>query len=145
MTHEDERPADVATGDLAALVALMPFAARLGVVLDAAGPDEVRGRLPWSPELCTAGGVLHGGALMAFADSLGAVCAYLNLPEGASTTTTSSSTVFLRGVREGEVAATARPLHAGRSVVVIQTDLADATGRRAAQVTQTQAILAAAS
>jgi uncharacterized protein (TIGR00369 family) len=79
---------------------------------------------------------------MALADSVGAVCASLNIPEGGTTTTTSSSTVFLRGVREGEVAATARPLHAGRTVVVVRTDLADGAGRPVAQVTQTQAVLA---
>ncbi len=145
MTREDERSVDASPGDLAALIELMPFAADLGVILDIAAPDEVRGRMPWAPKLCTAGGVLHGGALMAFADSLGAVCAYLNLPAGARTTTTSSSTVFLRGVREGDVAATTRPLHAGRSVVVVQTELLDAAGLRAAQVTQTQAVLAAPS
>ena len=129
--------------DLARFVAVMPFAVELGIVLEAAGPEEARGRLSWAPELCTAGGVLHGGVLMALADSVGAVCASLNLPEGATTTTTSSSTVFLRGVREGEVAATARPLHAGRTVVVVRTDLADGAGRPVAQVTQTQAVLAA--
>jgi 1,4-dihydroxy-2-naphthoyl-CoA hydrolase len=129
------------TEDLDALLALMPFAGVVGIALDAAGPEEVRGRLPWAPERCTAGGVMHGGALMALADSMGAVCAYLNLPSGAATTTVSSSTAFMRAVREGEVTAVARPLHAGRSVIVVQTDLADASGRRVAQVTQTQAVL----
>jgi 1,4-dihydroxy-2-naphthoyl-CoA hydrolase len=127
--------------DLDALLALMPFAGVVGIALDAAGPEEVRGRLPWAPERCTAGGVMHGGALMALADIMGAVCAYLNLPSGAATTTVSSSTAFMRAVREGEVTAVARPLHAGRSVIVVQTDLADASGRRVAQVTQTQAVL----
>jgi uncharacterized protein (TIGR00369 family) len=98
--------------------------------------------MPFAPERCTAGGVLHGGALMALADSVGAVCAFLNLPEGAQTTTVTSNTAFMRGVREGAVTATARPLHAGRTVIVVQTDLADDAGRRVAQVTQTQAVLA---
>src|SRR5262245_41294417 len=61
------------------LLALMPFAAQLGVVLDHVGPQETVGRLAWSPERCTAGGVLHGGALMSLADWVGAICAYLNL------------------------------------------------------------------
>jgi 1,4-dihydroxy-2-naphthoyl-CoA hydrolase len=130
------RPPD----DLGRLLELMPFAGRLGIVLGAAAPAEVRGRLAWASELCTAGGVLHGGVLMAFADSLAGICAYLNLPAGASTTTTSSSPVFLRGVREGEVTATAAPLHAGRTTIVVQTALADAAGRPVAQVTQTQAV-----
>lgn len=121
----------------------MPFAAGLGIELDAAQAGEVRGRLAWSPERCTSGGLLHGGALMALADSLGGVCAFLNLPPGAGTATVSSTTSFLRGVRSGEVTAVARPLHAGRSVIVVQTDLLDDDGRRVAQVTQTQAVIAA--
>ena len=131
-----------AAGDsLASLVAMMPFAAGLGMVLDAAKPDEVRARMAWAPELCTTGGLLHGGALMAFADSLGGICAYLNLPAGARTATTSSATVFTRAVREGEVTAIARPLHVGRTIIVVQTDLHDQSGRRVAQVTQTQAVI----
>ena len=130
-----------ARDNLASLVAMMPFAAGLGLVLDAAEPDEVRGRLAWTPELCTTGGLLHGGALMALADSLGGICAFLNLPPGARTATTSSATVFTRAVRDGEVTAVARPLHVGRTVIVVQTDLSDQTGRRVAQVTQTQAVL----
>jgi 1,4-dihydroxy-2-naphthoyl-CoA hydrolase len=125
-------------------MAQMPFTAALGVVLDAAGPDEVRGRLAWAPERCTTAGTMHGGALMALADSLGGLCAFLNLPPGAATATISSSTVFTRAVREGEVIAVARPLHVGRSTIVVQTDLADQAGRRVAQVTQVQAVLGGA-
>jgi uncharacterized protein (TIGR00369 family) len=144
----DDAPAasGAAAGDagdsLASLVTMMPFAAGLGLVLDAAAPGEVRGRLAWAPELCTTGGLLHGGVLMALADSLGGICAYLNLPPGARTATTSSATVFTRAVRDGEVTAVTRPLHVGRTVIVVQTDLSDQTGRRVAQVTQTQAVLA---
>ena len=123
------------------LLALMPFAVQLGIELDAAAPEEVRGRLAWAPERCTAGRVMHGGALMALADTLGGVCAYLNLPAGAQTTTINSSTSFMRAVREGEVTAVARPLHAGRTVIVVQTDLTDSAGKRVAQVTQSQAVL----
>jgi 1,4-dihydroxy-2-naphthoyl-CoA hydrolase len=137
----DGASADAAGGSLAELVAMMPFTAGLGVVLDAAQPDEVRGRLAWAPELCTTGGLLHGGALMALADSLGGICAYLNLPPGAHTATTSSATVFTRAVRDGEVTAVARPLHVGRTVIVVQTEVRDRAGRRVAQVTQTQAVL----
>jgi 1,4-dihydroxy-2-naphthoyl-CoA hydrolase len=144
----DDAPAasGAAAGDagdsLTSLVTMMPFAAGLGLVLDAAAPGEVRGRLAWAPELCTTGGLLHGGVLMALADSLGGICAYLNLPPGARTATTSSATVFTRAVRDGEVTAVTRPLHVGRTVIVVQTDLSDQTGRRVAQVTQTQAVLA---
>jgi 1,4-dihydroxy-2-naphthoyl-CoA hydrolase len=128
-------------GDMQELLRLMPFASTVGVVLDAAEAGEVRGRLGWSPERCTAGGVLHGGALMALADSVGGICAYLNLASGAQTATVNSSATFMRAVREGEVTAVARPLHAGRTVIVVQTDLADDAGRRVAQVTQTQSVL----
>lgn len=123
-------------------VAMMPFAQAIGVQIGAAGPDEVVGTLDWAPERTTAGGALHGGALMAFADSIGAVCAFLNLPAGAATSTTSSNTVFLRGVRSGTVTATARPLHVGRSTIAVVTELRDAGGRLVAQVTQAQAVLA---
>ena len=123
------------------LVALMPFAQELGVRVDAATPEEVRGRLDWRPELCTAGGVLHGGALITLADSVGAICAYLNLPEGASTATIESKTNFFRAVRDGHVDAVATPLHVGRTSIVVQTALADASGSTVALVIQTQAIL----
>lgn len=120
---------------------MMPFAAKLGIEIEEASQAQVTGRLAFSPDLCTAGGVLHGGALMALADSLGAVCAYLNLPAGAGTTTISSSTNLVRAVSDGHVVGRARPLHAGRSVIVVQTDLHDAHDRLVAQVTQTQMVL----
>jgi len=123
------------------LVAQMPFAAALGVQIDQASNDEVRGRLDWTAERCTAGGVMHGGALMTLADSLGAICAFLNLPEGASTATIESKTNFFRGVREGHVDGVSRPLHVGRSSIVVQTELADAEGKPVAVVIQTQAVL----
>jgi 1,4-dihydroxy-2-naphthoyl-CoA hydrolase len=122
---------------------MMPFAAKLGIELDTATADEVVGRLRWQADLCTAGDVLHGGALMAFADTLGGVCAFLNLPSGAGTATISSSTNLLRAVREGVVTGTARPLHVGRSVIVVQTQLVDSAGKRVAQVNQAQAVLGA--
>ena len=122
----------------------MPFANLLGVELTAAAPDEVRGTLSWSESRCTTGGVLHGGALMGLADTLGGVCAFLNLPEGAGTTTIESKTNFLRGVAEGQVEAVARPLHVGRRFIVIETDLFDGRGKRVARVTQTQAVLTGA-
>lgn len=124
------------------LVELMPFAVTLGIELDAAGPEKVTGRMSWAPERCTAGGVLHGGALMALADTVGAVCAYLNLPEGAGTATISSSTNLFGAVTEGEVTARSQPLHVGRSVIVVQTEVRDTAAKLVAQVTQTQAVLA---
>jgi 1,4-dihydroxy-2-naphthoyl-CoA hydrolase len=82
--------------------------------------------------------------MMALADSLGGLCAYLNLPEGGGTATISSSTNLLRAVREGIVAARARPLRVGRTVIVVQTDCTDETGRLVAQTTQAQAVIAPA-
>ena len=120
---------------------MMPFSAGIGIELTAATPEEAAGRLAWRPELCTAAGLLHGGALMALADSVGAVCAFLNLPEGANTSTIESKTNFFRGVREGVVHATARPLHVGRTTIVVQTDIRDERGKRVALVTQTQAVI----
>ena len=119
----------------------MPFARELGIEVVSAAREEVRGRLAYAERLCTAAGVMHGGALMALADSVGALCAVLNLPEGASTSTIESKTNFFRAVRGGHVDAVAHPLHVGRTTIVVQTDLADASGRRVAQVTQTQAVL----
>ena len=125
------------------LLATMPFAVATGIELDRAGPEEVVGRLPWAPERCTAGGVLHGGALITLADSVGAVCAFLNLPAGASTSTVSSSTALMRAVREGHAHAIARPLHVGRSFIVVAVELTDDEGRPVAHITQTQAVLTA--
>ena len=129
--------------DFSAFADLMPFAIASGVEITAAGADEVGGQLAWAPERCTSFGVLHGGALMTLADTVGAVCAFLNLPEGASTSTIESKTNFFRGVRRGSVRATARPLHVGRTTVVVQTDCYDDDGRRVSQTTQTQAVLPA--
>lgn len=123
------------------LLSLMPYAVALGVELDSASAEQVVGHLAWAPHRCTAGGIMHGGALIALADTIGAVCAYLGLPAGASTATTSSTTHLFRAVRDGRVTATARPLHRGRTLLVIQTDLVDSHGRPVAQVTQTQATL----
>ena len=123
------------------LLALMPFAVATGVELDSASPDEVVGRLTWALERCTAGGLLHGGALMTLADSIGAVCAYLNLPPGASTSTVSSPTCLVRGLRSGSAHAVARPAHVGRSFVLVNVELTDDDGRLLAQTTQTQAVL----
>jgi uncharacterized protein (TIGR00369 family) len=121
---------------------LVPFTRTLGVQVLDQSKDEVRARLPWAPERCTAGGVMHGGALMALADSTGALVAFLNLPADASgTTTIESKTNFLRAVRDGYAESVSRPLHAGRTVIVVETDVVDAAGKLVARVTQTQAVL----
>lgn len=118
----------------------MPLGATLGIRTSGT-PDEVEATLDWAPELCTAAGVLHGGALMALADSAGGVCAFLNLPAGAHTATIESKTNFFGAVREGTVRARSRPLHRGRTTIVVETDLYDSSDRHVARTTQTQAIL----
>lgn len=123
------------------LLTMIPFAVTLGMEFVSAAPEEVVGRLAWREELCTTGGAMHGGALMSLADNLGGVCAFLNLPAGATTATISSSTNFMRGIRQGSVTATARPLRVGRSVIVVQTDVRDDDGRLAVQTTQAQAVI----
>ena len=132
---------DAPAPDLDALLAAMPFSAASGVELTSANAQEVVGRVAWTPERCTTGGVMHGGVLMTLADSLGALCAFLNLPAGASTSTIESKTNFFRAVRDGHVEGAARPLHVGRTVIVVQTDLRAGDGRPVALVTQTQAVL----
>jgi 1,4-dihydroxy-2-naphthoyl-CoA hydrolase len=123
------------------LLAIIPFAVTLGMELVSATAEEVVGRLAWRKELCTTGGALNGGALMSLADNMAGMCAYLNLPPGAGTATISSSTNFLRAVRDGYVTATSRPLRVGRSVIVVETELRDDDGRLAAQTTQAQAVI----
>lgn len=128
--------------DLTAFVAeAMPFGPTLGIESIVGDAEEVVATLAWAPELCTAGGALHGGVLMALADSAGGVCAFLNLPSGATTVTIESKTNFFGAVREGTVRARSRPLHRGRTTIVVETDLLDASDRRVGRTTQTQAIL----
>lgn len=130
------------TSSTDALHQAMPFAKTLGIQLLASTPAEVRCMIEWSDELSGAGVGLHGGAIMGLADTCGAICAFLNLPEGAAgTTTIESNTNFLRAVRSGHVEAISRPLHIGRSVVVVETDVSNAEGRRIARVTQSQIVL----
>ena len=128
---------------LAQIAEAMPFGTLLGMEFVSAEPDEVRARLDWDASRCTAGGVLHGGAIMGLADSAGGLLAYLNLPDGAQgTATIESKTNFFGAVRGGHVEARSRPLHRGRTTIVVETDVHDADGRHVARVTQTQAILA---
>ena len=121
----------------------MPLGSRLGI-RTFGGPEEVDATIEWAPDLCTSEGVLHGGVLMTLADTAGAVCAFLNLPAGARTVTIESKTNFLGAVREGTVLARSRPLHVGKTTIVVETDVLDASGRRVARTTQTQAVLGGA-
>ena len=120
----------------------MPLCATLGITASVAGADRVVAHLEWRPDLCTSGGLLHGGAVMALADAAGGACAFLNLPEGATgTSTIESKTNFLGAVREGaSVVATATPLHVGRTTIVVETELR-VGDRLIAKTTQTQSVL----
>jgi uncharacterized protein (TIGR00369 family) len=119
----------------------MPLAALLGFEAVDAGPDTVTLRGTWSEERCTAAGVLHGGYLMALADSAAATLAFLTLPTGATTSTIEAKTNFLAAVRKGSVTACSELVHKGRTTVVVQTDVTDDGGRLVSRTLQTQAVL----
>lgn len=106
-------------------------------------PDSTTLELDWAAELCTAAGMLHGGVVMALADSAGGACAFANLPAGTrGTSTIESKTNFLGAVRDGVVSATARPLHVGGSTIVVETEVRNGD-RLVAKTTQTQTVLRA--
>ncbi len=119
----------------------MPLCATLGMRVASASPELVELELDWSASLCTTAGLLHGGAVMALADSSGGACAFLNLPEGAGTSTIESKTNFLGAIKDGTITASSRPLHVGGSTIVVETEIRRADGRLVAKVTQTQAVL----
>src|SRR6266576_1273656 len=105
------------------LQGLMPLCATLGMRAIRFEPEAIELEMDWTPERCTSNALLHGGALMALADSAGGACAFANLPEGATgTSTIESKTNFLRGVRDGSIEAVSRALHKGRTVIVVETD-----------------------
>lgn len=117
----------------------MPFADLMGVDIVERDKARVVGRLTVREDLCTSGGILHGGAYMAFADSLGAIGGFLNLAPGARTTTLESKTNFLGSAKVGQtVVGEATPLHIGRRSSVWQTRISSEEGRLLALVTQTQ-------
>ncbi|TMD73714.1 MAG: PaaI family thioesterase [Chloroflexi bacterium] len=121
---------------------LMPLAATLAIRAETYRADEVVLSMDWAMSLCTANGILHGGAIMALADSAGGACAMLNLPADASgTSTIESKTNFLGAVRSGAVTATSTPLHRGGTTLVIETTVRDSGGKLIAKVTQTQLVL----
>lgn len=118
----------------------MPLA-HLHQIIGVAADDEiVVMSAQWRPECCGIGGVLHGGYLMAMADSAGATLAFINLPPGASTTTIESKTNFFRPVTAGHVTATATLVHEGRTTMVVQTDITNDQGALVSRTLQTQAV-----
>lgn len=125
------------------LAASMPFSRLMGVEVTSAGPDGVEGTITVREDLCTANSIMHGGAIMAFADALGAVGAFVNLPDGAGgTTTIESKTNFLGAAKVGTtVTGKVTPLSIGRRISVWQTEITGEDGKRVAVVTQTQLVL----
>lgn len=129
--------------DPAAFAATMPFAVTNGIELTDVSADAVVGHIDWAEERCTIGGLMHGGALMTLADSLGAVLAFLNLPEGAAgTATVTSNTSLVRGLREGRATGTAQVINAGRRFITVRTDVVDDADKLLITTTQVQAVLA---
>jgi uncharacterized protein (TIGR00369 family) len=132
------------THDIAALQALLAplFPGLMGLELTEVGPERVVATLRVRPDLCTTGSILHGGALMAFADTLGAIGTFVNLSEGKRTTTIESSTKFIGGAKAGSVVTgECTPLHRGRTTMVWQTRVLGENGRLCGVVTQTQLVL----
>jgi uncharacterized protein (TIGR00369 family) len=117
------------------------FGTVLGLKIVEARKDKVVAEFDWRPDLCTVGGILHGGALMAAADQAGATAAFLNLPAGAGTTTLESKTNFFAGCKGGKVRVESTPLHVGGRTSVWQTRLYDEAGKLLSQTLQTQLVL----
>ncbi|MEE2692305.1 MAG: PaaI family thioesterase [Pseudomonadota bacterium] len=119
-----------------------PFAKLMGVKVTSATRERIEAELAVTQEHCTIPATLHGGAIMAFADNLGGIGAFLNMPEGALTTTIESKTNFLRAIPVGQTAkAVTTPIKLGRTVQVWKTEVFDGAGKLAAIVTQTQLIM----
>ncbi len=122
-----------------------PFVTLLGIRFLSAAPERLTAEMEVRDDLCTLPAIAHGGALMAFADSLGATATFLNLPPGAGTTTLESKTNFFAPAPVGStVSGECLPLHRGRRTMVWQTRITNADGRLLALVTQTQMVLEAA-
>jgi 1,4-dihydroxy-2-naphthoyl-CoA hydrolase len=133
------------SADLEQLQALIPFAGQLGITLSQASPDRVVGHLDWAPHLCTSNGIMHGGVLMSFADTIGALVAVLGLADGETTATITSTTQMFRPVTAGSVRAVGLPLNRGRTTATVQTSLFNADDKLVSQTTQIQAIRTLAS
>jgi uncharacterized protein (TIGR00369 family) len=118
----------------------MPFAGLLGIEVVSADHTGAVATVDWAPERCTAAGILHGGYLMAVADSVGALAASLHLPAGATTGTIESKTNFLRPCRGGSLTVTSAPIHVGRTTIVVQTDITQEDGKLVTRTTQTQSV-----
>ena len=142
MEHEptdQESPEELTT----TIRRIMPFCEVLGLTVVEASPERVAATVEWTAERTTVFGGLHGGYVMAMADSTGALCAARNLPAGAGTSTIESKTNFLRPVMAGTVTIVSTPTHVGRTTIVVQTEVVRDDGKMAAITTQTQIVLPA--
>ncbi|MEC8998966.1 MAG: PaaI family thioesterase [Actinomycetota bacterium] len=137
----EERGSRDGAAELTSLVRrIMPFCDVLGLTVVSASPDRVEANVEWTVERTTVFGGLHGGYVMAVADSTGALCAAQNLADGEGTSTIESKTNFLRPIMEGVATIVSTPVHVGRTTIVVQTEVLRADGKRAAITTQTQAV-----
>lgn len=119
---------------------MVPYAKFLDIEVLSSDPDEIRARMEWRDDLCTTNGVLHGGVIMGFADTMGGTCAFLNLPEDAETSTLESKTNFFRPVTGGTIEAVSRPLHVGKKTIVVEVTVRDENGKDVAKTTQSQMV-----
>jgi 1,4-dihydroxy-2-naphthoyl-CoA hydrolase len=120
----------------------LPFAELLGIEFVSASPEKIVAEMTVREDLCTIPAVLHGGAIMAFADTLGAMGTIVNLPQGAGTTTIESKTNFVAPAPVGaRVIGETTPVHRGRRTMIWQTRISTSEGRLVALVTQTQLVL----
>lgn len=122
------------------LHAVMPFSITLGFEVIEGTPEKIVARAKWEPERCTMNGVMHGGYILAIADTAANMCTGLNLSEGARTLTMESKTNFFRKVSEGYLELVSTPVHIGRSTIVIQTDIFNEQGKLVSRTTQTQSV-----
>jgi 1,4-dihydroxy-2-naphthoyl-CoA hydrolase len=120
----------------------MPFAAPLDLTVIEASEGRVVAATRWTPERCTRGGVLHGGFLMAVADSVGTACATLCVTAGSRLTPIDSTTTFVRSVREGDITITASASQPSPMTLVVQTAITRCDGRLVARIIQTLAVAA---
>jgi len=118
------------------------FPKLLGLKILEVRPDCIKAEMPGREEICTLPGLIHGGALMAFADTLGAIATFLNMPEGARTTTLESKTNFISGMKSHDtILGECIPIHRGKSTMVWQTRITNGDGKLGALVTQTQMVI----
>ena len=118
----------------------MPFAGVLGIAVTSADQTGAVATVAWAPDRCTVAGILHGGYLMAVADSVGALAASLHLPAGATTGTIELKTNFLRPSTGGNLTVTSTPIHVGRTTIVVQTDITREDAKLVTRTIQTQSV-----